>query len=36
MIGLVFYGVLSLRGMQERYDTFHPEKAKDKDKKAAA
>ena len=36
MIGLVFYGVLSLRGMQERYDTFHPEKAKDKDKRAAA
>jgi hypothetical protein len=36
MIGLVFHGVLSLRRMQERYDTFHPEKVKDKDKKAAA
>lgn len=29
MIGLVFHGVLRLRRMQERYDEFHPEKAKD-------
>ena len=36
MIGLVFYGVLSLRRMQQRYDTFHPEKVKDKDKKVVA
>jgi uncharacterized membrane protein (Fun14 family) len=34
MIALVFYGVLSLRRNQQRYDSFHPEKAKDK--KAAA
>ena len=27
---VVFYAVLKLRAMQERYDTFHPEKAKDK------
>jgi hypothetical protein len=33
MVLLVFYGVLSLRRMQQRYDDFHPEK---KDKKAAA
>jgi hypothetical protein len=36
MVLMVFYGVLSLRRMQQRYDEFHPEKAKDKDKKAAA
>jgi hypothetical protein len=30
MIALVFYGVLSLRRMQQRYDDFHPDKAKDK------
>lgn len=34
MVLLVFYGVLSLRRMQQRYDEFHPEKSKDK--KAAA
>jgi hypothetical protein len=34
MVLLVFYGVLKLRQMQQRYDDFHPEKAKDK--KAAA
>jgi hypothetical protein len=34
MVLLVFYGVLSLRRMQQRYDDFHPEKSKDK--KAAA
>jgi hypothetical protein len=34
MMALVFYGVLSLRRMQQRYDDFHPDKAKDK--KAAA
>ena len=34
MVLLVFYGVLRLRQMQQRYDTFHPDKAKDK--KAAA
>jgi hypothetical protein len=34
MMALVCYGVLSLRRMQQRYDDFHPEKAKDK--KAAA
>ena len=28
MIVLVFYGVLSLRRMQQRYDDFHPDKAK--------
>jgi hypothetical protein len=33
---LVFYGVLRLRQMQQRYDDFHPDKVKDKDKKAAA
>jgi multisubunit Na+/H+ antiporter MnhG subunit len=32
MVALVFYGVLGLRRMQERYDNFHPEKVKDKDK----
>ena len=31
---LVFHGVLTLRRMQQRYDDFHPDKAKDK--KAAA
>lgn len=31
---LVVYGVLKLRSMQQRYDSLHPEK--DKDKKAAA
>jgi hypothetical protein len=36
MVVVVFYGVLKLKGMQERYDEFHPEKAKEKDKKAAA
>ncbi len=30
MVLLVIYGVLTLRGMQQRYDSFHPEKAKDK------
>ncbi|HMO45980.1 MAG TPA: hypothetical protein PKB14_08100 [Rubrivivax sp.] len=30
MVLLVFYGVLALRRMQLRYDSFHPEKAKDK------
>jgi hypothetical protein len=30
MVALVFYGVLGLRRMQERYDNFHPEKVKDK------
>jgi hypothetical protein len=30
MVAVVFHGVLKLRSMQERYDTFHPEKAKDK------
>jgi uncharacterized protein YacL len=34
MIALVFYGVLSLRRNQQRYDDFHPDKVKDK--KAAA
>jgi len=34
MVLLVFYGVLRLRQMQQRYDDFHPEKIKDK--KAAA
>ena len=34
MVLLVFYGVLRLRQMQQRYDDFHPEKVKDK--KAAA
>ncbi len=34
MIVLVFHGVLKLRRMQQRYDDFHPDKAKDK--KAAA
>jgi len=34
MVALVFNGVLTLRRMQQRYDSFHPEKAKDK--KAAA
>ncbi len=34
MVALVFYGVLKLRGMQQRYDDLHPDKAKDK--KAAA
>jgi len=34
MLVLVFYGVLKLRSMQQRYDDFHPDKAKDK--KAAA
>jgi hypothetical protein len=34
MVLLVFYGVLRLRQMQQRYDDFHPEKSKDK--KAAA
>lgn len=34
MAATVFYGVLKLRGMQQRYDEFHPDKAKDK--KAAA
>jgi hypothetical protein len=34
MVLLVFYGVLKLRQMQQRYDDFHPEKGKDK--KAAA
>ena len=36
MMALVFYGVMSLRSNQLRYDSFHPEKAKEKDKKAAA
>ena len=30
MVLLVFYGVLKLRQMQQRYDDFHPEKGKDK------
>ncbi len=30
MVALVFYGVLKLRSMQQRYDDFHPDKAKDK------
>jgi len=34
MAATVFYGALKLRGMQQRYDEFHPDKAKDK--KAAA
>ena len=34
MVLLVFYGVLALRRMQQRYDDFHPDKVKDK--KAAA
>ena len=38
MMALVFYGVMSLRSNQLRYDSLHPEKVKDKDKdkKAAA
>jgi hypothetical protein len=36
MVLLVFFGVLKLRQMQQRYDSFHPDKAKDKDKKAVA
>lgn len=36
MMLLVVYGVLKLRSMQQRYDNLHPEKDKDKDKKAAA
>lgn len=32
MVVLVFYGVLKLRGMQERYDEFHPAKAAEKAK----
>jgi hypothetical protein len=30
MVVLVFHGVLKLRRMQQRYDDFHPDKAKDK------
>ena len=29
MVATVFYGVLKLRGMQQRYDDFHPVKVKD-------
>jgi uncharacterized membrane protein (Fun14 family) len=36
MMVLVLYGVMSLRRNQLRYDSFHPEKPKDKDKKAVA
>jgi len=36
MMVLVFYGVMSLRRNQLRYDSFHPEKPKDKDKQAVA